>query len=343
MSAYVNVGDARPGDVVPESISGVNPFDRPGEWLKCALHTHSTNSDGTLSPQDLVRTYDEAGFDVVAITDHWRLTEVDGTDRTLTLPAAELGWDVKHPRYPRQSAEFLAYGIDHIPDDPGGDRDNWYVNDAEHYEVRTFPDLTQGAEWAASMGAVVYVAHPYWTHIAMEDLTAQEGFAGLEVFNGSSHIECGRGDASVWWDELLGRGRRTFGIATDDQHNPLFELGTAWTMVKATERSREAVLDALRSGFAYLSHGPEIHHIDITDDAIEVHCSPATSVLLQSEEELGIAVTIGRGGKRQGEVLSTDNNGQITSVRFDRGRSPSRYARITIMDAQGRRAWSNPI
>ena len=71
----------------------------------------------------------------------------------LTLPAAELGWDLEHPRYPRQSAEFLAYGIDHIPDDPGGNRDNWYVSDAEHYEVRTFPDLTTGVQWAETMGA----------------------------------------------------------------------------------------------------------------------------------------------------------------------------------------------
>ncbi|MER7417707.1 PHP domain-containing protein [Micromonospora peucetia] len=34
------------------------------------LHTHSTASDGTLSPAELVRAAAEAGLDVVAITDH---------------------------------------------------------------------------------------------------------------------------------------------------------------------------------------------------------------------------------------------------------------------------------
>jgi predicted metal-dependent phosphoesterase TrpH len=343
MSAYVNIGEQRDGDVVIDPVVGVNPFVGSGEWLKCALHTHSTESDGTLSPQHLVQAYQDVGFDVVAITDHWRLTEVVDTDRVLTIPAAELGWDLKHQRYPRQSAEFLVYGIDHIPDDPGGDRENWYVNDDEHYEVRTFPDLTSGVRWADTMGAVAYVAHPYWNQISVEDLVAQDGYVGIEVFNASCETECGRGDASMWWDELLGRGRATFGIATDDQHYPLFEMATGWTMVRVAERSQTAVIDALRSGTSYFSHGPEIRHIETTDEGVVVDCSPARSVLLQGEEELGIAVSVGPGGRRQGEVLLTDNQGLITSVRFDPSVSSTRYRRVTVIDANGRRAWSNPI
>ena len=34
------------------------------------LHAHSTASDGTLTPAELVRAADQAGLDVVAITDH---------------------------------------------------------------------------------------------------------------------------------------------------------------------------------------------------------------------------------------------------------------------------------
>jgi len=155
MSAYVTIGETGPETGVPESIDGVNPFEAPGEWLRCALHTHSTVSDGTLSPEYLVMAYEEQGFDVVAITDHWRLTQVPSTERVLTIPAAELGWDIEHPHYPRQSAEFLVYGIDHIPDDPGGDRANWYTNDEENYEVRTFPDLTAGAPTDAGNGRLI--------------------------------------------------------------------------------------------------------------------------------------------------------------------------------------------
>ena len=119
----------------------VNPFHAPGEWLKAALHTHSTVSDGTLPPHRLIQAYDEAGFDVVAITDHWRLTEVEGTDRVLTVRGAELGWDIQRPNYPGQSAEFLVYGLDHIPPDPGGDRRNLSTTITPRIEKCPFPHI----------------------------------------------------------------------------------------------------------------------------------------------------------------------------------------------------------
>jgi hypothetical protein len=330
-------------EMTPPSVPGVNPFTAPGQWLKCALHTHSTISDGTLQPHHLVQAYEEQGFDVVAITDHWRLTTVPSTDRVLTLASAELGWDIKSPIYPKQSAEFLVYGIDHIPEEPGGDRANWYTNDDEHYEVRTFPNLTEGVRWADTMGAVVYVAHPYWTHLEVADLEPQEGFAGIEVFNGSSELETGRGDSSMWWDTLLGRGRQVFGIGTDDQHYPLFELATGWTMVKAASHSPEAVLEALKSGHAYFSHGPEIRHVEEVDGHIEVECSPVRQVILQMEEEKGIAVLVGRGGRQLGRILETDSRGLITKARLESPYQSPRYRRVTIVDENGRRAWSNPL
>ena len=327
----------------PTDRNHVNPFESQGIWLKTALHTHSTVSDGTLPPDVLATSYGEAGFDVVAITDHWRLTSVPSTDELLMVPGAELGWDLPNPRFPTQSAEFLVYGLDHVPDDPDGDKTNWYTNDVEHYEVRTFADLTSGVRWADTMGAVVYVAHPYWNQIDPVALQQAQGFAGIEVWNGSSDLETGRGDSSMWWDTLLGEGRSVFGIGTDDQHYPLFELGTAWTMVHATERSVDAVLHALRTGQTYFSHGPQLHGVHVDGDAVVVECSPARSVLLHMEEEKGACVNVGPTGRRMGSVLSTDSRGFITSARIVPPYDDARYRRVTVVDEFGRKAWSNPL
>jgi hypothetical protein len=320
-----------------------SPFHVEGVWLRSALHTHSTVSDGTLTPRYLAQSYREAGFDVLAITDHWRRTVVASTDDLLTIPSAELGFDLKYPNYPRQSGEFLVYGIDGLPDDPGGNRDNWMFNEDENWEVRTFADLTAGAEWANGQGAVVYAAHPYWNGLAVEDLLEAEGIAGLEVFNASAEVETGRGDSSTWWDRLLRQRGRVFGIATDDQHYPLFELGAAWTMVRARERSEEAVLEALRNGWAYFSHGPQIHDISVVDTAVEVSCSPARSVILHMEEEQGVSVTVGANGRRMGRVLDTDSSGLITRVRLESTWETPLYRRVSVIDRQGRKAWSNPF
>ncbi|MFV2103326.1 PHP domain-containing protein [Micromonospora sp. LOL_024] len=84
------------------------------------LHTHSTASDGTLSPAELVRAAAEAGLDVVAITDH---DTTDGWQPALrALPSglrlvrgAELScrWYGEQPPVP---LHLLAYLFD--PDAP---------------------------------------------------------------------------------------------------------------------------------------------------------------------------------------------------------------------------------
>ena len=40
--------------------------------LKINLHAHTTDSDGRVSTEEAARIYREAGYDVLAIADHWR-------------------------------------------------------------------------------------------------------------------------------------------------------------------------------------------------------------------------------------------------------------------------------
>src|SRR5678816_3844369 len=47
-------------------------------WFKGNLHTHTLNSDGDSTPDDVVRWYREHGYNFVTITDHNYLTSVDG-------------------------------------------------------------------------------------------------------------------------------------------------------------------------------------------------------------------------------------------------------------------------
>jgi predicted metal-dependent phosphoesterase TrpH len=321
------------------ALRGRNPFEIDGVWLRAALHTHSTESDGQLEPRFLVEEYRDAGFDVVAITDHWRLTRVPPTDRLLTLPAAELTYDVA----PGRVGEFLAYGIRDLPDDPGGLRENWIVNEEEHWEQRTFPDFTEASRWAADQGAVTYAAHPYWSGLDIDVLRVAEGYAGLEVFNGTSEMEDGRGDSSPWWDALLGDGRLVFGIAVDDQHVPLFDLGLAWTMVRASDRSEGAVVEALRTGATYASAGPAILEAHVEGDAVEVSCSPCRAVVVGMREERGASVVAGERGRRMGAILETDRDGLITRARVASAEPDPGYLRVSVVDAMGRKAWTNPL
>ena len=42
---------------------------------KINLHTHTTRSDGSRTPEEVAEIYKKAGYDVIAVTDHWKYHE----------------------------------------------------------------------------------------------------------------------------------------------------------------------------------------------------------------------------------------------------------------------------
>jgi hypothetical protein len=300
-----------------------DPFGAPGEWLRCALHAHTRNSDGELPPAMLVRHYEWAGFDVLAITDHWVRTEAASTARLLVIAGTEL--DASLDGRPG-AAHVLAIGVAGDPVRPSG----------------LFPSLTETVDWVLEQGGAPYLAHTYWSGLRVTDFDGCDGLLGLEVYNAGCELEIGRGIASLHWDDVLDAGRLFFGLATDDSHHPGFDSSFGWVWARCAERSAEAVLEALRSGAFYSSTGPLIRELDVGPDAVVVRCSPARSVTLVGTRERGARVNAGRlGYPLAGEILDLDHDGLVLAARLERPRS--RYGRLEVEDAQGRKAWTNPL
>ena len=44
-------------------------------WFKGNLHTHTTNSDGRISPEDCIALFRKNGYDFLSLTDHWKISE----------------------------------------------------------------------------------------------------------------------------------------------------------------------------------------------------------------------------------------------------------------------------
>ena len=98
-------------------------------------------------------------------------------------------------------------------------------------------------------------------------------------------------------------------------------------MVKAEENDSDALLAALKAGHHYASQGPEIRRVEVTDTAVEVECSAAVSVIVQGQGSAARAV----------HGLSM-TRASVSRERF--AKSP--WIRVTVVDAAGKRAWSNP-
>ena len=127
------------------------PFDKPGRFYRGNLHSHSTRSDGHLTPEALCAFYREAGYDFLAVTDHfmakWDLLPITDTrpSRTAdftTLLGAELrSWSTENG----ELWHLLAAGLplDFAPTPPEQDG----------------PAL---AARAVAAGAYLAIAHPAW-------------------------------------------------------------------------------------------------------------------------------------------------------------------------------------
>jgi hypothetical protein len=299
----------------------MSPFEAEGVWLRCALHAHTTNSDGELSPDMLVRHYEWAGYDVLAITDHWVRTVERSTRKLLVIPSTELNAVAAG-----HDAHVLALGVEADPVPPDD-----------------FAPLADVVAWIVENKGIPYLAHTYWSGLRTSDWEGCDGLLGIEVWNAGCELEIGRGDSAVHWDEALEAGGALFALATDDSHHPGYDSGFAWTMVRAAERSQDAVLEALRTGCFYSSTGPEIHDVEHDANAVTVRCSPAQSVTLVSSRHRGARANAGRLGYPNGAtILERDSAGLVTACRLEKP-PVAPFGRIEVCDPAGRKAWTNPL
>jgi hypothetical protein len=309
-------------------MTGLGAFAGGGAWLRCQLHCHTTRSDGTPEPDELVRHYADAGFDVVAITDHWLITAAEpDPDGPLLLPASELSADL--PRAPFE-AEVLALGIDALPEPRAA-----------------FGTLAACADWIAERGGAAVLAHPRWSMLTPDDVLAAPALHGLEVFNGGCALEQGNGLADAVWDAVSERGLLLGAVATDDAHRAGDPTGSdsllGWTWVRAAARTPDAVVAALRAGRAYGSSGPVIHALERVAGGLEVACSPAVAMALASGPWDGgrVSADPARAAHRA-RVLERDADGLIVRAHLDEPEFCG-WGRVEVEAPGGGRAWTGPI
>jgi hypothetical protein len=293
------------------------PFDRPGRFWRGNLHTHSSSSDGALSPEQVSRLYQEAGYDFVAITDHFRAEYgFPVTDsRALRTPAFTtlLGAELHAPgATPFAEWHIIAVGLPlgFAPPAPG----------------ESGPELARRARAA---GAFIGMAHPAASLLTLADAESLDAAHAVEAHNALAAHE-DRADSWHLYDLLLSRGHKLGAYAADDAHfQPQDPPGcAAWVQVRAESLDPAALLAALKAGHYYASTGPEIHSIQLNTGQVTIQCSPVSRVL----------ITGCLPGKqvRDGQDLTACT---LPLQMFQE----SPYIRVTITDATGKRAWSNPI
>jgi hypothetical protein len=291
-------------------------FASAGRFYKGNLHTHSNRSDGVRDPEAVCATYRDAGYDFLALTDHF----LDKFD-----------FPIVDTRPYRSKGFTTIIGAElHAPQISVGEM--WHIlavglplDFARTPPSESGPEL---AERAAASGAYVAIPHPSWYALTLEDADSITVAHAVEVYNHTSEVKLSNGDSSAMIDVMLSKGRRITLCATDDAHFRMNDWFGGYVMVKATSAEPEALVSALKAGHYYSSQGPEIYGITTAGDTLEIECSPARAVIALGSGSAS-AVAHGRDLKR-------------VTLPLDRLKTGG-FARIVVIDERGRKAWSNPI
>ncbi len=282
--------------------------------FKAALHTHSTNSDGTFSPEQLIYMYANAGYDVLAFTDHRKTNPVsayDGKNMTL-LSGAEL-----HPMGPHgQRWHLLALGIP----------ENFPCADASCGQ--------EAVDAVKSAGGALFLAHPHWSGFSAADLMTLHGYDGIEIYNTSAR-RIGKGSNDQCWQDMMNSGDNSPAIAVDDIHHP-GDLFGGWTMIAAPDNSPESLLNALKNGNFYSTQGPEFTRLEMKGNVFEAEFSEAVEAVLISKFSAGRMATVP-------DWPFPGDRKTVTSMRIELPPEFPGVVRCKITDANGKSAWSNPL
>ena len=297
----------------PAAAALPNPFPQEGQWYKTALHVHTTLSDGDVDLKTRLAQYRAAGYQVVAVTDHWKTNDLSG--------CSDQG--------------FLAIsGMEAHPKTGTGAPAHHFVclNVPHPFELaRDLPAQAVIDKVIETGGKVIY-AHPYWTAHSMEEMSEVTGYVAMEVFNAVCHLHCNKGYSSVHWDQLLNKGRLLPAVATDDVHKTT-EINRGWTMVKAPALDTASIISAIAGGSYYASTGPVIEDCRIETGVIRI----ATSSVKQ--------VSFFYNGSGGGHVVQAEAGKTLTSAEWTFGTENRKYQwiRVEVVDEAGNHAWTNPF
>jgi hypothetical protein len=300
-------------------------IDKEKSFQKGGLHCHTTRSDGVGSPEEVMKFAHEHGFDFLALTDHQIYNHTNYAPETgiLLVPGTE------HSNILVYSHGFRCFHT--VCVGPSPEDGNGFAND-EKLPGTNFQSSEEYQPWldeAHGKKNLTILCHPQWSNTSAKYFENQKGNFAMEIWNSGCALAEDCDADAAYWDELLGQGKIIYGVATDDAH--VFDhLCKGWVMVKA-EKDLNAILAALENGEFYSSCGPEIYDFYVDGDKVVMECSPVARARLHSD--------------MHPNQVRVDENGNITRAEFtlNHWAGPYDYVRASIVDKDGKQAWTNPI
>jgi len=307
-------------------------------WFKGNLHTHTANSDGDSSPVTVAKWYRDHDYDFLVISDHNVLTDPAPLQRTIDKENKELGRKPFLLIPGEEVTDYLKEGKHTRPIHLGGVGTTHKIGRQGGKSVGEILQKCVDATHAAD--GLVHINHPnFGWALTADDLAAVKNVRHFEIFNGHPQVHnqggSGHPSAEEMWDDLLGRGRLYYGMATDDAHhlkkwgpdsaNP----GRGWVVVKAAKLAPEAIVSAIDRGDFYASTGVELDNVTMKQGKL--------SLKIHQQSNFGYRTFfVGKSGV----ILAKDDESLEPSYSL---KPDDMYVRARVVDSAGRMAWTQPL
>ncbi|MFA7692760.1 MAG: hypothetical protein WCX86_07675 [Candidatus Hydrogenedentales bacterium] len=240
----------------------INPYEGI-DWslinqYKASLHTHTTESDGMLPPEEVIDAYASLDYDILSLTDH----------RRISYPWQNWGRD------PEDVGLF---------DIPGCEFSNHnHLNGYFVNHTSNFHSLEESLAEIEEQGGLAHINHPgeYWKlnkqklvpdevirkYVNWFTAFSPDLLLGMEVIN---HVNLYPQDEQLW-DALLSvmmPERPIWGFANDDMHYPYVGLtrliAVSWEMFLLESLDESQIRNAMLNGQYYFSaHGTVLNSME---------------------------------------------------------------------------------
>ncbi|MBQ3219906.1 MAG: hypothetical protein IJB32_04875 [Clostridia bacterium] len=335
-------------------------LSKEGKFYKANLHTHSTVSDGSMTPKQVKKVYQEKGYSVVAFTDHNIM--IDHSDlcdeNFIALNGLELdfyeGWNTDfvskgysyytwkgvhlvfialspdnliQPCYRREGLRALGNAFKYV------DQIKFDETKPDFIRYYTAENVNKALKEGHDTGFYTIYAHPRWNNEDYRDYSQYENLNAMEICNfGTYRAGMDEYNPHVY-DDLLRMGKKISCLSTDDAHGAYAidsvktDVGGGFTMIKSEKLDYKSITANLLKGNCYASMGPEIYELYYEDGQIHIKCSPVSVIALTTA------------GRRVSNAFDESGNG-VTEATFP-VYEEDYFVRITLRDSRGLRANTN--
>jgi len=290
---------------------------------KVGLHIHTTRSDGRKTPEEVAAIYQNAGFDMIALTDHWIYGHDNEINGLPIIPGCEynFGETLKNdPIY-----HIIALGMKKDPMTFAPD----LKRISEKEITPSFVKANQMIEAIHKAGGIADLAHPAWSLNNDTQIKMIKGADATEIYNNVSDWGMSnRPYSGCVIDDLATQGIYYPLLAVDDTHYYDGDECKAYIMAEVDHLDVDSVLSAIQSGNFYATQGPEVHLTKEADGQLHIQCSPCSRLVFMSNRVWA-----------HGRIVRGEN---ITEAFYTPLEGES-FMRAEVTDASGKTAWSNII